>query len=52
MEKKTITAQEFASKFRSKEECYRFLAYEAEIFLPPYQNVTGKPQPAQCIISL
>ena len=55
MEKKVVTQSEFASKFRSKEEVskiwifinfrvrlqvYRFLAYEAEIFLPPFQNVT------------
>ena len=40
MEKKTLTTTEFSAKFRSKQEVYRFLAYEAEVYLPPYHSVT------------
>ena len=32
----TITTAQFAAKFRSKRECYNFLAGECEVYLPPY----------------
>ena len=31
-----ISAKEFAAKFKSKRECYTFLAVEGDIYLPPY----------------
>ena len=31
-----ITAKEFSAKFKSKRECYTFLATECEVYLPPY----------------
>ena len=31
-----VSAKEFASKFKSKRECYNFLAVECEVYLPPY----------------
>ena len=31
-----ISAKEFAAKFKSKRECYNFLACECDIYLPPY----------------
>lgn len=31
-----VSAKEFAAKFRSKRECYNFLAGECEVYLPPY----------------
>ena len=31
-----ISAKEFAAKFKSKRECFTFLASECEIYLPPY----------------
>ena len=36
-----VSAKEFAAKFRSKRECYTFLAVECEVYLPPY----GKCRP-------
>ena len=36
-----VSAKEFAAKFKSKRECYDFLAGECECYLPPY----GKCQP-------
>ena len=35
-----ISAQEFAGKFKSKRECYNFLAVDCEVYLPPYDNTT------------
>ena len=35
-----VTASEFAAKFQSKREVYRFLASEVNVFLPPFENVT------------
>ena len=31
-----ISAQQFASKYKSKRECYNFLAGDCECYLPPY----------------
>ena len=31
-----ISAQEFAAKFKSKRECYMFVASENDIYVPPY----------------
>ncbi len=31
-----IPVQEFAAKYRSKRECYNFLAVDADVYLPPY----------------
>ena len=31
-----VSAKEFAAKFKSKRECYTFLANECEVYLPPY----------------
>ena len=33
---KQVSAKEFAAKFKSKRECYNFLAAECEVYLPPY----------------
>ena len=35
-----INAQEFAAKFNSKREVYRFLASEVKAYLPSYETVT------------
>ena len=35
-----VTAAEFAAKFQSKREVYRFLATEVNAYLPPFENVT------------
>ena len=35
-----ISAMEFAAKFKSKLECYDFLALDCDVYLPPY----GKSQ--------
>ena len=31
-----ISAKEFSSKFRSKRECYNWLAGDCNVYLPPY----------------
>ena len=31
-----VSAKEFAAKFKSKRECYNFLAGECDVYLPPY----------------
>ena len=31
-----ISAQVFAAKFKSKRECYMFVASENDIYVPPY----------------
>ena len=33
-----VSAKEFAAKFKSKRECYNFLAGECEVYLPPYDK--------------
>ena len=35
-----MTAAEFNAKFRSKQEVYRFLAFDCGLYLPPLPNVT------------
>ena len=35
-----MNAKAFAAKFKSKKECWNFLAIEANAFLPPYGNCT------------
>ena len=35
-----INAQEFAAKFNSKREVYRFLASEVKAYLPSYETVS------------
>ena len=31
-----ISAKEFGAKFKSKRECFNFLASDCEVYLPPY----------------
>ena len=38
-----ISAKEFASKYKSKRECYNFLAGELDIYLPPYGKLRKMP---------
>ena len=35
-----ISSKEFAAKYSSKREIYNFLAADAGVYLPPYDNVT------------
>ena len=35
-QKVMIPAAEFASKYKSKRECYNFLAVDADVYLPAY----------------
>jgi hypothetical protein len=35
-----ISAKEFAAKYNSKRECYNFLAVDAGVYLPAYDQVT------------
>ena len=37
-----VSAKEFAAKFKSKRECYNFLAGECEVYLPPYGMFQNK----------
>ena len=37
-----ISAKEFASKFKSKRECYNFLAGDLDVYLPPYGKLRTK----------
>ena len=37
---KTINLKEFAAKFATKGEIYRFLAVEAKVYLPDMKTVT------------
>ena len=39
-QKGKVTAAEFAAKFTNKREIYRFLASEANLYVPPIDNVT------------
>ena len=36
----TVSAVAFAAKYRSKRECYNFLAVDANVYLPAYEQVT------------
>ena len=36
-----VSAKEFASKFKSKRECYQFLAVDGNVYLPPYGKYLG-----------
>ena len=38
-----ISAKEFGAKFKSKRECYNFLAGELDIYLPPYGKLRTMP---------
>ena len=35
-----ITSAEFASKYKSKRECYTFLTLSVKAYMPEYSNVT------------
>ena len=35
-----VSAAAFAAKYRSKRECYNFLAVDANVYLPAYEQVT------------
>ena len=35
-----VSSKEFAAKYNSKREIYNFLAADAGVYLPPYDNVT------------
>ncbi len=37
-----VSAKEFAAKFKSKRECYNFLAGECEVYLPPYGKCSSE----------
>ena len=39
-QKVKISAKEFQAKYRSKRECYNFLACDVGVYLLPYANVT------------
>ena len=39
-QRQQITAKEFAAKYNSKRECYNFLAVDAGVYLPSYEQVT------------
>ena len=38
-----ISAAAFAAKYRSKRECYNFLAIQCEVYLPPYGKCLQLP---------
>ena len=38
-----VSAKEFAAKFKSKRECFNFLAGECEVYLPPYGKSNKNP---------
>ena len=38
--KHVVTAAEFAAKYRSKQEVFRFLSFEVGAYLPSYDSVT------------
>ena len=40
-----ISAKEFGAKFKSKRECYNFLAGDLDVYLPPY----GKLRKMSCL---
>ena len=35
-----VSAKLFAAKYQSKRECYNFLAVDAGVYLPSYEQVT------------
>ena len=35
-----ISAKEFATKYNSKRECYNFLAVDAGVYLPAYEQIS------------
>ena len=35
-----VPAEEYGSKFRTKQECYHFIAHENGAYLPPHDTVT------------
>ena len=37
-----VSAKEFAAKFKSKRECFNFLAGECEVYLPPYGKLVTR----------
>ena len=39
-QKQIVTTAEFNAKFRSKNEVYRFLAFECGVYLPAYATIT------------
>ena len=39
-QKVKISAKEFQAKYRSKRECYNFLACDVGVYLPAYHTVT------------
>ena len=39
-QKVLVNAKEFEAKYGSKPECYKFLAHDCGVYLPPYDNVT------------
>ena len=40
MQANNVTAAEFAAKYRSKREVYRFLANDVRAYVPSYETVT------------
>ena len=38
-----VSAAAFAAKYRSKRECYNFLAVQCEVYLPPYGKCLRLP---------
>ena len=47
-----VSAKEFAAKFKSKHECYNFLAGECEVYLPPYGKSVSNPSYIWSVFSL
>ena len=41
-QQQVVTAAEFNSKYRSKQEVFRFLSFDCGAYLPGYQTVTSK----------
>ena len=39
-QKQQISAKEFAAKYNSKRECFNFLAVDAGVYLPAYEQIT------------
>ena len=35
-----VSSKTFASKYKSKRECFNFLACDVGVYLPPYENLT------------
>ena len=45
-----VSAKEFAAKFKSKRECYNFLAGECEVYLPPYGKCPWTRWSSNCVL--